>query len=55
MHEFVEAHRLMGSGIGWIDAHLLASAVLARTPLWSMDAKLAKAVRRVKASAWPRS
>ena len=39
--EFVESHRLMGSGIGWIDAHLLASAALAGMPLWTLDRRLA--------------
>jgi hypothetical protein len=48
---FVEHHRLMGAGIGWVDAHLLAAAALARTTLWSFDAKLARAARRVDLSA----
>ena len=38
---FVRAHKLHGRGIGWIDAHLLASAVLAATPLWTADEHLA--------------
>ena len=41
----IEAHRLMGTGIGWIDAHLLASARLARVGLWTLDAALAVAAR----------
>ena len=44
---FVERHRLMGAGIGWIDAHLLAAAALTRTTLWSLDAKLTRAARRL--------
>jgi predicted nucleic acid-binding protein len=44
---FVERHRLMGAGIGWIDAHLMAAAALTRTKLWSLDAKLARAARRL--------
>ena len=44
---FVERHRLMGAGIGWIDAHLLAAAALTRTKLWSRDAKLTRAARRL--------
>lgn len=39
---FVRAHKLHGRGIGWIDAHLLASAVLANIPLWTTDEHLAK-------------
>lgn len=36
----VDAHRLQGSGIGWIDAHLLASALLSNVALWTRDRKL---------------
>lgn len=39
---FVETHRLMGAGVGWIDVHLLASAVLSHAALWTFDAKLQK-------------
>jgi len=42
---FVERHRLMGRGMGWIDAHLLASAALAGTPLWSRDRRLSETAR----------
>ena len=38
--EFVRGRRLQGRGIGWIDAHLLASAVVARTRMWTADASL---------------
>lgn len=38
---FVRAHKLHGRGIGWIDAHLLASALVADTPLWTADEHLA--------------
>jgi predicted nucleic acid-binding protein len=38
---FVEMHRLMGRGLGWIDVHLLASAKLAKLPFWTMDRRLA--------------
>ena len=39
--EFVGTRKLHGRGIGWVDAHLLASAVVERCPLWTMDAPLA--------------
>ncbi len=45
---FVEAHRLFGLGIGWVDAHLLASAQL--TPgatLWTRDRRLRAAAQRL--------
>lgn len=37
---FIEHRRLMGRGLGWIDVHLLASAVLASAPLWTSDKRL---------------
>ena len=37
---FVDARRLMGRGLGWIDVHLLAAAALARIPLWTIDRRL---------------
>ena len=38
---FVERHRLMSRGIGWVDMHLLASATVAgRVSLWSRDKRL---------------
>jgi len=37
---FVERHALLGRGIGWVDAHLLVSTVLAGgTTLWRRDRK----------------
>jgi predicted nucleic acid-binding protein len=39
---FVRSHKLYGRGIGWIDAHLLASALLADTSLWTADERLAR-------------
>ena len=38
--ELIDAHKLMGQGIGWIDANLLASSLLSGTPLWSGDRRL---------------
>jgi predicted nucleic acid-binding protein len=44
---FVDRQRLHGSGLGWIDVHLLASARLARQALWSRDKRLRAAVLRL--------
>jgi predicted nucleic acid-binding protein len=39
---FVERHALAGRGIGWVDVHLLACALLSRTTaLWTRDKRLA--------------
>lgn len=46
---FIEKRRLYGTGLGAVDAHLLASAVLARARLWTRDAALARAAERVGA------
>lgn len=37
---FVEHRRLHGRGIGWIDVHLLASAMVSETQLWTADPRL---------------
>ena len=38
---FIEHHRLMGSGIGYVDAHLLVASVLhSTTRLWTRDRRL---------------
>jgi predicted nucleic acid-binding protein len=38
--EFIENNQLMGKGLGYIDVHLTASAVLTGVPLWTFDKKL---------------
>jgi predicted nucleic acid-binding protein len=50
---FVEANRLMGRGLGWIDMHLLASTRLAHTVLWTLDKRLAAAARSLHVEANP--
>jgi predicted nucleic acid-binding protein len=38
--EFVRHRKLNGRGIGWIDVHLLASALVSRVRLWTADSRL---------------
>jgi len=38
--QFIENKKLMGNGIGYIDAHLLASAVLTGVCIWTFEKKL---------------
>ena len=45
--EFVRDRRLHGRGIGWIDAHLLASALVGRLKLWTTDPRLAVLAREL--------
>ena len=37
---FIENHGLQGKGLGYIDMHLLASAILTGVPLWTLDKQL---------------
>jgi predicted nucleic acid-binding protein len=39
----VEDRRLWGRGLGWIDAHLLAAALISHCRLWTLDKRLASA------------
>jgi hypothetical protein len=42
---FVEQRRLAGLGVGWVDVHLAASAVISRAKLWTADRRLADVAR----------
>jgi predicted nucleic acid-binding protein len=47
----VERRGLAGAGIGWVDAHLLASALVGGVHLWTLDGRLG-AVARKAGAAW---
>ncbi len=38
--QFIENYKLMGKGLGYVDMHLIASAVLSKVPIWTLDKKL---------------
>src|SRR3972149_8378229 len=38
--QFIDNYSLMGKGLGYIDMHLLASALLTEVPIWTLDKKL---------------
>ncbi|MCL5982581.1 MAG: hypothetical protein M1571_08760 [Firmicutes bacterium] len=40
---FIENHSLMEKGLGYIDMHLLAAALLTDTALWTLDKKMGEA------------
>ena len=40
--EFIEYRKIMNKGIGYVDAHLLGSALASETPLWTFDKALRK-------------
>jgi hypothetical protein len=37
---FVNRHDLVGSGLGWVDVHLLCAAQRERWSLWSNDRRV---------------
>lgn len=41
----IEDRRLFGRGLGWIDAHLVASALISNCGFWTLDVRLAKAAK----------
>ena len=47
----IDGRRLMGRGLGWIDAHLLCAAVIGEVRLWTLDRKLEAAAELVGVSA----
>ncbi len=49
---FIEKQQLMGRGIGYIDVHLLAAAVMQGASLWTRDKRL-KALAEEKSWAHP--
>jgi len=44
---FVSRHALAGSGIGWVDVHLLCSAALSQARVWTLDRRLQAAASRL--------
>ena len=38
--QFIENYRFMRKGLGYIDMHLLVSAILTKALLWTLDRKL---------------
>lgn len=42
---FARDRGLQGRGVGWIDVHLLASAIVGRLQLWTADAHFAAVAR----------
>jgi predicted nucleic acid-binding protein len=44
----LDREKLYGRGLGWIDAHLLASAMLADCPIWTLDVSLKRAAAHLR-------
>ena len=46
--EFIEARELHGTGIGYVDTHLLAATILGKSDrLWTRDKRLLKQAERL--------
>lgn len=48
--DFISRYKFQGKGIGWIDAHLLASTFLAKSRIWTLDESLLKIAKDLKVS-----
>jgi predicted nucleic acid-binding protein len=46
--EFIEIHHLSGAGLGYVDMHLLASALLSKSTLWTADRSLRAAAKKLE-------
>ena len=46
--DFINRHALFGMGIGYVDAHLLASARLTGATLWTHDKRLHEAALKLR-------
>ncbi len=47
---FIEQNHLSGTGIGFVDVHLLSSALLSGIALWTNDKKLKETALKLKIS-----
>ena len=45
--KFIENNQLMGKGLGYIDIHLIASAILTDVPVWTFDKTLDKIAKKI--------
>lgn len=45
--ELIEARRLMGRGLGWVDVHLIASCLISSARLWTLDRRLKREAERL--------
>ncbi|MBW2180815.1 MAG: PIN domain-containing protein [Deltaproteobacteria bacterium] len=45
--EFIEYRKIMNKGIGYVAVHLLGSALVSETPLWTFDKALKKIANKL--------
>ena len=44
---FIENNKIMGQGLGYIDIALLVSSILTSIPIWTLDKRLYKIVKKL--------
>ncbi len=52
---FIEERRVMGKGLGYVDVHLLAAALLTGVPLWTLDNRLSRVAEELRCKYRPRT
>jgi len=50
----LDQRKLAGTGLGWIDVHLLASSLISGCQLWTRDTRLHTAARNLEQSPFAR-
>lgn len=45
--KFIEGRKIMNQGIGYIDVHILGSAIVSETLLWTLDKSLKKIANKL--------
>jgi predicted nucleic acid-binding protein len=45
--DFIEYRKIMNKGLGYVDVHLLGSALVSETPLWTLDKALKKIAKQL--------
>lgn len=46
----IEENKLYGRGIGYTDAHILASSIISNCPLWTLDKRLDAISKKLKST-----
>jgi predicted nucleic acid-binding protein len=46
----IESNKLYGKGIGYTDAHILASSIISQSPLWTLDKRLDAISKKLKST-----
>ena len=47
VHHLLDSHKLWGTGLGWIDLHLLAAALISGWSLWTADIAMSRAAAKL--------